>query len=98
MPPEQETTVHMSPNIPAAAIRQPENSSVHAEPGGSSTGDVNPCLDNYGIPIQHSSLPASTTLSILHQFLRPVTLKVCIYKFPFIHNEIIIKKMKPYSA
>lgn len=81
MPPQQETTI--TPNIPATPNR-PENNSVHAEPAAaaSSTNDViKPTLDNDIIPSHHQQQQQapSTRLSILHQSLRPVTLKV--YKF-----------------
>ncbi|XP_054796046.1 ABC transporter G family member 21-like isoform X2 [Prosopis cineraria] len=78
MPPEQETTtVHVTPSsIPSIPNRPlPEKSSVHADPGGSATNDDKPSSDKYGIPL-HQHHPSSATRSIvLHQSLRPVTLK-----------------------
>ncbi|XP_027361464.1 ABC transporter G family member 21-like [Abrus precatorius] len=69
MPPQQETTI--TPNIPAIPNRS-ENSSVHAEPPPSSTNNIKPTLSN---DIQHHPPPSATRFSILHQSLRPVTLK-----------------------
>ncbi|XP_028768621.1 ABC transporter G family member 21 isoform X2 [Neltuma alba] len=75
MPPEQETTtVQVTPSIPAIPNRlPPENSSVHADPGGSASIEDKPSLDNYVIPLHQ--LHPSATRSVLHQSLRPVTLK-----------------------
>ncbi|XP_027365607.1 ABC transporter G family member 21-like [Abrus precatorius] len=73
MPPEQETTI--APNIPAISTR-PENT---LEPEGSTTNKIKPSnLDDDGIniPAQHHPQPTTAPrFSILHQSLRPVTLK-----------------------
>ncbi|XP_061370613.1 ABC transporter G family member 21-like [Gastrolobium bilobum] len=77
MPPEQEATI--APNIPASTNRT-ENSSVHVEPEGSTTNKVKPSSDHdddNGIPAQPQPQPTSSPakFSIIHQSLRPVTLK-----------------------
>ncbi|KAK7309982.1 hypothetical protein RJT34_07156 [Clitoria ternatea] len=68
MPPQQETTV--TPNIPAIPNRS-ENSSVHAEPPPSSAYQN----INNDIPSHHHPPSSSPRFSILHQSLRPTTLK-----------------------
>ena len=97
IPPEQETTI--APNIPVITNR-PENGSVHAEPEGSATNKVKPSLDNNnGIHEQHQQhqhqhQPQPTTaaerFSILHQSLRPITLKVLINLLSLSHHYIYI--------
>ncbi|XP_014514290.1 ABC transporter G family member 21 [Vigna radiata var. radiata] len=77
MPPEQETSI--SPNIPPISTR-PETSSVHHEPEGSATNKIKPSLelDDNGIPSHHQTQPTPPPpprLSVLHQSLRPITLK-----------------------
>ncbi|KAK7279583.1 hypothetical protein RJT34_24636 [Clitoria ternatea] len=76
MPPEQETTI--APNIPPITTR-PENKSVHLEPAeGSNTNKIKPSMDDNAIPPHHHpqpSPPPPPRFSILHQPLRPVTLK-----------------------
>ncbi|OIV89571.1 hypothetical protein TanjilG_19248 [Lupinus angustifolius] len=73
MPPEQETTI--APNN-QAIMNRPEL--VHNEAHGSNTSKVKPSLDINVIPEQqHHHQPTATParFSILHQSLRPVTLK-----------------------
>ncbi|TKY69426.1 ABC transporter G family member 21 [Spatholobus suberectus] len=75
MPPQQLTTI--TSNIPAVPNR-PENSSVHAEPPSPSTNDIKPSLmsnDIHNNNSQHRPAPSAARFSILHQSLRPVTLK-----------------------
>jgi len=81
MPPEQETTI--AANIPPISTR-PETSSVHHEPEASATNKIKPSLelDDNGIPSQHHTHPTPPPpprLSVLHQSLRPITLKVLIH-------------------
>ncbi|KHN00888.1 ABC transporter G family member 21 [Glycine soja] len=78
MPPEQETTI--ATNIPAITTRQ-ETSSVHHESEGSNTNKIKPSLelDDNGIPPQQQTQPTTppppSRFSVLHQSLRPITLK-----------------------
>lgn len=77
MPPEQENTI--APNNSAITTRS-ENSSVHHEQEGSNTNKIKPSLDdNNDIPSLHQTQPATTPpparFSVLHQSLRPITLK-----------------------
>ncbi|KAJ1403143.1 P-loop containing nucleoside triphosphate hydrolase [Sesbania bispinosa] len=72
MPPEQETTI--APNIPPITNR-PENTSIHADPEASITNKVKPSFDDNGIPPQPQPTTPTPSFSILHQSLRPVTLK-----------------------
>ncbi|KAK7343882.1 hypothetical protein VNO77_12982 [Canavalia gladiata] len=69
MPPEQETTI-------APISTRPENGS---EPDGSTTNKIKPSnLDDNGIPSHHHPQPTPPPpppFTILHQSLRPVTLK-----------------------
>lgn len=84
MPPEQETiattgtaTSIQPANIPAA--NWSENALVHAEPSGTSTSslsiNVSTCFEDQ-MPDQLQDQANTHRFSILHQSLRPITLKV----------------------
>lgn len=79
MPPEQETNI--APNNIQAITNRPENN--ESPEGSSSTNKVKPSSDDNGSspkfqPHDPITTPTTSSFSILHQSLRPVTLKVLI--------------------
>lgn len=90
MPPEQETT-NIAPKVPAITTRQ-ETSSIHHDSEGSNTNKIKPSLelDDNGIPPQQQTQPTTppppSRFSVLHQSLRPITLKVLINRLSSPYN------------
>lgn len=75
IPLEQENSMtNTPPNILLSNLNRPDqNCSVHAEPSTLSRTNVSPCL---GDDMPDQPRPTSHRASILHQSLRPITLKV----------------------